>query len=303
MTQEPMVPLYMWAGGKGRLLKHYTQHWPDPKEYHNYVEPFFGGGAVYAWIHNGSTQPPSVVGDVNAELMMILTEVKTRTEGFIKDVHALVDAYLNVEGGKAQRKVWYYELRKEYWASPDPVKLYVLMRLGFNGIWQTCTASKGLFGTPAGLLGHTRKDQVINDTNVRSWARSLQDTHVHAGPYQEVPIPKERSLIYLDPPYRDSFTTYGTGFGDEEQKDLVTWALEREKEGHLVILANRCVEDDTFFEDLLPEARFYYFDVTYTAGRRKKEEDGTYTAKSAREFIAVLGRPEGTYEEPLQLFS
>lgn len=290
--QAEVKPFYMWAGGKGRLLKQYRPHWPDPESYTGYVEPFFGGGAVYAWIHSGTMQPPSVVGDVNAELMGVLRHVRDDPEGFLSDVGTHVETYLAQPVDKASRKEWYYELRKGYWAAPDPATLYVLMRLGFNGIWQTCVESKGLFGTPAGLLGHTRSDQVVDPGNIRAWSRTLQGTKIHTGSYETVPVPAERSLLYLDPPYRGSFTTYGTGFGDTEQEELARWARERCGEGHLVVLANRCVEGDTFFEDLLPEATFHYFDVTYTAGRRKREEDGGFTAKSAREFIAVLDEAE-----------
>jgi hypothetical protein len=30
-----------------------------------------------------------------------------------------------------------------------------------------------------------------------------------------------------------------------------------------------------------------YFDVTYTAGRRKKNKDGTHSAKKAREILMI----------------
>lgn len=84
-----------------------------------------------------------------------------------------------------------------------------------------------------------------------------------------------------------SFTTYGTGFNDDDQEQLLKWAMERAQEGATVLLSNRCVTGETFFEERLPDAGFHYFDVSYTAGRRKRVESG-YEAKSAREFLAVL---------------
>ena len=40
-----MKPLFIWAGGKNKMLKHYKPFMP--KEVNTYCEPFFGGGAMY----------------------------------------------------------------------------------------------------------------------------------------------------------------------------------------------------------------------------------------------------------------
>lgn len=105
----------------------------------------------------------------------------------------------------------------------------------------------------------------------------------------------ERTLIFCDPPYRDSFTTYGTGFDDQEQERLCHWMNGLVKKGATVLFSNRRVgEDDTFFEDLLDDSFvFYDFPITYTAGRRKRTEDG-FEAKKAVEFLAVSG---GSYKK------
>ena len=36
--------------------------------------------------------------------------------------------------------------------------------------------------------------------------------------------------------------------------------------------------------------KIIYFDVTYTAGRRKKNADGTHSAKKAREILMIGGK-------------
>ena len=49
-------PLFIWAGGKNKMLKHYIPILPSPLEMSikSYVEPFFGGGAMF--IHMVKTQ-------------------------------------------------------------------------------------------------------------------------------------------------------------------------------------------------------------------------------------------------------
>ena len=42
--------LFMWAGGKRKLLKHYAPYMPNSVD--SYCEPFFGGGAMYIHVMN-----------------------------------------------------------------------------------------------------------------------------------------------------------------------------------------------------------------------------------------------------------
>ena len=42
-----MKPLFMWAGGKTKLLDTFAEHLPE--NFDTYIEPFFGGGAVFTW--------------------------------------------------------------------------------------------------------------------------------------------------------------------------------------------------------------------------------------------------------------
>jgi DNA adenine methylase len=275
----------MWAGGKTRLIKHYAPVWPD-NDGLAYVEPFFGGGAVFCWQQSLHPHFRAHLGDVNAELIGVLRRVRRNPTAFVAATTALAQEVIQIQD-KEGRKKWFYAQREIYWAGPTPERLYVLMRLGFNGIWQTCAASNGKFGTPAGLLNQRSVSQIVDGERVRLWSLALQRVTLHPGSYESMQLPAERSLIYLDPPYRDSFTTYGTGFSDGDQKGLAAWYRARVEEEHVVLLTNRCVDGDSFFEDLLGDiADFHYFDVVYTAGRRKKVGAG-HEAKAAREFIAI----------------
>ena len=189
-----LTPFYMWAGGKSRLMQRYEAVWPDMAQFDSYVEPFFGGGAVMCWVDSVRPDLPCVGNDVNEELVGLLRAVGTDVEGFLRSVTRLVNLYLKIDGVQ-DRKVWYYQQRKLYWKNPTPARLYVLMRLGFNGIWQTCADSRGLFGTPAGLLQHKTIEQVVDKTLIRAWALKLTRVALHAGSYENTPIPDGTALI------------------------------------------------------------------------------------------------------------
>ena len=51
-----MKPLFMWAGGKTRLLKKYQESNGLPAKFDSYVEPFLGGGAMFVWAYTTRIQ-------------------------------------------------------------------------------------------------------------------------------------------------------------------------------------------------------------------------------------------------------
>lgn len=291
LNNRQLKPLYMWAGGKSKLLKDYSSLVPDLSNVSTYVEPFFGGGALYAAIKSGWPQLPGMVNDINSELIDLLNTTKNDYYKFIEELKRLESEYLSLtylDKNKEYRKEYFYQKRKEYWALPATetktvALLYFLMKTAFNGIWQGCKESNGRFGTPAGLLNH--KDKVFDYDLIKSWSDALQNTSIFSGSYSDLDIP-HNSWIFCDPPYRDSFTTYSLDFGDKHQLDLIEWCRKMHQErGCTVWLANR-EANDHFFENHAHDAEIHKFDIFYTAGRRKKTEDG-YEAKKAQDLLMI----------------
>jgi DNA adenine methylase len=278
-----LKPLFMWAGGKRRLIPKYAPYLPELTQLRAYVEPFLGGGALFA--HVAAVHPGihAVLGEVNREVAHLYAAVKQHPEELLRAVKPY-------EAGWAcrdipDRKAWYYTLRQKYWDLPEGLEatalLYFLMKTGFNGIWQTCQNSKGRYGTPVGLAAH--KGPVIDPALVHAWSQALIHTEVKVQPYEKTKV-VDGAFVYCDPPYRGSFTSYGTGFNDDQQKALITWCRQVAQEHHaLVWLANR-ETGDGFFETWAPDAKTVHIPVVYTAGRRKQTDTG-YEAKPATEIL------------------
>lgn len=291
LNNRQLKPLYMWAGGKSKLLKEYSPLVPNLDNITSYVEPFFGGGALFAAIKSGYPSLPGMVNDINSELIGLLNTTKNDYFNFIEELKRLETEYLSLpytSDNKEKRKEYFYQKRKEYWVLPEGetktvALLYFLMKTAFNGIWQGCKESQGRFGTPAGLLNH--KKNVFDYDLIKSWSDALQNTSIFSGSYDALDIP-EKSWIFCDPPYRDSFTTYSLEFGDTHQLALIDWCRKMHQEkGCTVWLANR-EANDHFFENHAYDAEIHKFDIFYTAGRRKKTDTG-YEAKKAQDLLMI----------------
>ncbi len=278
-------PLFIWAGGKNKMLKHYKPHMP--KTVDKYFEPFFGGGAMFIHVFNNYKPDEMVINDINTDIVRIYKTIKSDCDAFLKILDNLSQQYLPLN--KENRKEFYYSLRHEHaydylkWdATEEAATLYFLMKTGFNGIFQVNINTNNRFGTPSGLLN--QKDKVYDKDVVLWWNKALQKTTILSGDWKETTslvkdIPD--TFVFLDPPYRGSFTSYGQTFDDNDQKDLVEFA--KKFEHTRVFLCNRDI-DDNFYENILEDLLINKYPVTYTAGRRKKTEDG-FEAKKATEVL------------------
>ena len=285
-----MKPLYMWAGGKNKMIPKYQINPGIPYSgYDTYVEPFFGGGAMMIHIYeNNPTVKRFVLNDINKELVGLYTAIKNDVALFIARCQQLEQQYLPLS--KADRKTFYYALRKEYttdytkWtATEESATLYFLMKTAFNGIWQSTIEAKGRFCTPSGLLNH--KTYVIDYANVREWNVFLQRVDIFSGGWADCTGSVDGTVLYFfDPPYRDSFTQYDQSFTDTQHEDLIDFCKTADNLGHLVMYCNRDMGDD-FYTKNKGQLDLNSYPVTYTVGRRATNEDGSKSAKAATEIL------------------
>jgi site-specific DNA-adenine methylase len=75
-----MKPLFIWAGGKNKMLKHYKSLMPENVS--TYCEPFFGGGAMYIHVVNHYNPKHLIINDINEDIVRIYKTIKTDFQSF-----------------------------------------------------------------------------------------------------------------------------------------------------------------------------------------------------------------------------
>jgi DNA adenine methylase len=286
-----MKPLYIWAGGKNKMIPKYQNSPGIPYNgYDTYVEPFFGGGAMMIHIHeNNPSVKRFVMNDINPEIVGIYTAIKTDVNNFKDRMDTLEAQWLPLD--KDGRKKFFYALRDEYtqrwtqWnATDESATLYFLMKTAFNGIWQTTKTSNGRFATPVGLCNQTTK--VYDKWNVDEWHIFLQKVDIYCGDWNScvAQIENERAFFFMDPPYIDSFTSYGQVFNNSEQLKLLNFCHKADANGDIVFFCNRD-DGSNIWTSNQGNLGLEYYDIKYTAGRRATEENGNRTAKKATEIL------------------
>ena len=174
-----MKPLFIWAGGKTKVLKHYAPFMPTAFE--TYYEPFFGGGAMFVHVMNTYRPKNVVINDINSDVINIYKAIKTDLDEFQQRLDSLESQYLPLS--KEDRKKFYFDTRhlhawnyQEWSPTFEAATLYFLMKTGFNGIYQLNKNTNGRYGTPAGLLN--QKDKVYDRDVLKWWHDALQNVTI-----------------------------------------------------------------------------------------------------------------------------
>ena len=274
-----MKPLFMWAGGKTKVLKHYAPF--IPTSFNTYYEPFFGGGAMFIHVMNNHKPNNVFINDINKDIISIYSCIKENYDEFIQRLNELEEQYIPL--CKDDRKKMYFDVRHQHaydyesWSKPyESATLYFLMKTGFNGVYQLNKNTNGRYGTPSGLLN--QKTEVYDRLVVKWWHDALQFATITSTDWYNSVTDNEDAFFFFDPPYRSSFADYGNGFDDNALIKLIDFCDNQNK----VFLANRA--DDDWFDGKCKSLNTHYFNITYTVGRRKKTNDG-YLAKPAREIL------------------
>ena len=135
-TKAPVAkPILKWAGGKTQMLGELMPR--VPKTYGRYIEPFFGGGALFF-----SLKPENaIIADSNPELINMYLQVAHHVD----DVIECLQKYENTSE-------MFYEVRSLDWQTlpkaEAAARTIYLNKTCFNGLYRVNRS--GQFNTPFG---------------------------------------------------------------------------------------------------------------------------------------------------------
>jgi DNA adenine methylase len=196
-----------------------------------FIEPFFGGGAMGLFI--GSRYPKQIiVSDVVEPLMNFYRVLKHHPIDLARTL-----AQIGIEYGLDEKA--YYAVRDEKpW---DPLfraaQFLYLNALGFNGLYRE--NADGVYNVPAGSRAKNGTAKLPERKMIDLAAKSLTLAEILCGDFEAViDEAEERDVIYVDPPYWDTYTDYSKGgFGQADQERLAM-ALYRASQRGATFLAH-----------------------------------------------------------------
>lgn len=222
-------PILKWAGGKAQLIPELVSRMPG--EYNKYIEPFFGGGALF--FHTRPDQ--AILSDINPELANLYKIVATNPEELIT---LLKQDFVNTE------EFFYHTRSLDTDSLSDVMKAartIYLNKTCFNGLYRV--NKQGKFNTP---YGKYKNPNFCDEHAIRSASGALENVIFENLGYKEA-LNKHAApgdFIFLDPPYLPiseyaDFKRYTKeGFYEEDQRELANMVKELSENGCHVILTN-----------------------------------------------------------------
>lgn len=224
----PAKPILKWAGGKTQMLNDLLPK--VPSSYGRYIEPFFGGGALFF-----ALQPENaIIADSNPELINMYRQVAD----FPDEVIQHLKQYENT-------KEMFYSVRSQTWeALPKAeaaARTIFLNRTCFNGLYRV--NKKGEFNVP---YGKYKNPKICDQDALYAASDALKKAEILCGDYFLVleHYAKEGDFIFLDPPYLpvseySDFKRYTKEqFYEEDHIELAKIITRLHERGCHIILTN-----------------------------------------------------------------
>jgi DNA adenine methylase len=244
-NQSKLVPPLKWVGGKRKLMPEIIKHVRRMPT--RIVVPFFGGGASAAAFAERWPRVPLFASDIIEPLIRLNKDLSDPR--VISAIESYSIEYANLS--KEARKTWYYALRGLYqsaslepWA--DSALLFVLLRACYSGMYRQ-NKKNGRFDTPAGFLVTNR---LCDMQGLEIWAKAVQKWNLATLDYREtVNQVIKGSLVYLDPPYAETYDGYTCDSFDQSQ--IVPHIIACMKAGaDQVIMSQSAVADRMWIDGL-----------------------------------------------------
>jgi len=268
-------PVIQWVGGKRRILPKIKEYIPksfNTKE-NNYFELFLGGGSLLFNI----CPKNAYCCEINVSVYTMYSTVRNHSVELIHELKEMETEYLSKKIVKnndnpLSRSSYYYDIRKKF----NTLKLLLnnknkeltkeelvtftkyfmfMNKTGFNGMYRE--NRKGELSIP---FGNGKDCTICNTKEIEDMAKYLNINNVMIYNkdfgYLKDNV-KKGDLVYLDPPYHNTFVGYDkNGWNMDNTKSVIKMFLDFTKKGvHCLFSNNNNEEFKTMVKEMAVKER------------------------------------------------
>lgn len=226
-----MKPMIKYRGGKSKEIPNII--WHIPRFGGRYIEPFFGGGALFFYLE----PQRAIINDINTKLIDFYLGVRNDFAKLHEELDEIEKIYANNRCEFEELKIQhpdvrvedkneslYYHLRaqfndKEKKLYSNAALYYYINKTAYSGMIRY--NANGEFNVPFGRYPNFSAESIT-----KSHSLLLQRTEIYNDDYSKIfNMCNADDFIFLDPPYDCTFSDYGNetykdGFQEEEHRRL-----------------------------------------------------------------------------------
>ena len=225
-----MNPVLKYRGGKSREISRFFNYLPN--DFSRYVEPFFGGGALYFYLEPNC----AIINDLNLKLMTFYRQLRDQYPLMREQLDEIQKIYEKNQSCYSTKKsilpnervpndneTFYYKMR-ELFNHPDDsylegVVYFFINKTAYSGMIRY--NSNGEYNVPFGRYPNLNTKLVTKQHSTLLKRAELFNTD-----YEEIfKMLTKEDFVFLDPPYDCIFNDYGNidmmnGFDETEHRRL-----------------------------------------------------------------------------------
>jgi DNA adenine methylase len=263
-----MKPLVKYRGGKSKEIPHFEKHIPQFDG--RYIEPFFGGGALFFYLE----PKKAIINDINSKLMAFYNGVKSNFATLQKELSEIEKLYVanrrKFEELKSKtpnlrvddkNETLYYQIRdmfndlkdKKY---SDALLYFFINKTAYSGMIRY--NAKGEFNVPYGRYSNLNTS-LVTETH----SKLLCNSEIYNRDYKEIfAMVEEDDFMFLDPPYDCIFSDYGNvehkdGFNEKNHTELAT-AYKQLKCKALMVIGRTPLTENLYSDMIVDEYKKSY---------------------------------------------
>lgn len=275
-----MQPLLKYRGGKRREIPNFRNF--IPRNYTTYIEPFFGGGAVYFDL----APVQAIINDVNEPLITFYNQVANQYPLLMNELNHLHDIYEFNEVEYARLKALnpdervpnnneplYYQLRDMYNGLipaqfMEATLYYFINKTAYSGMIRYNT--QGQYNVPFGRYKHFRVDTITQEHS-----NLLQNAQILHLDFEDIfALAQPNDFMFLDPPYDCVFHDYGNmtiNFDEMEHRRLAA-AIQNTNCRILMVIGRTTLTEELYQGHIVAE-----YPVRYSVNIRNRfDTDATH---------------------------
>lgn len=258
-----MKPILKYRGGKSKEIPEILAHMPQ--NYSRYIEPFFGGGALYFYLENQH----SIINDINSKLINFYKDVANNYNDMRIQLDEIEKIYIKNQLEYEMKKKespeervenlnedLYYEIRNLFNNNInskylDSVIYFFINKTSYSGMIRY--NKKGEFNVPFGRYKNLNTKLLTIKHH-----KLLKEAEIYNTSYKDIfKMAKPDDFMFLDPPYDCQFTDYGNGhaFTEAQHREL-SEEYKKLKCKALMIVSKTPLMEELYKDYIVEEATY-----------------------------------------------
>ena len=242
-----------YPGGKSRACKKMDPFFPDLRDYDAYYEPFLGGGSVALHITKKYPKLKIIVNDLYEPLYNFWLRLQVDGDYVHSQLQQLKSRYPDRGSAKglfldAKEKLYDLDVSDKDRA----VCFYIINKCSFSGLTESSSFSAQASDANFSMRG-------IDKLPV--YSKLIKDWYITNVDYHHLLGDKEKTFVYLDPPYDIKDNLYGKKGSIHKKFDHDDFAKSCEIYNSEMLIS---YNSDQLVKDRFKDWNCAEFDLTYT---------------------------------------